>query len=313
MALREFGLVAEQRREPLESRSGAGVHPVRTAEGEAAYLKVVPRGSGARVLADARRELRFYRSLAPVVPVRTPRLLAWSDGGDAGDGVAVLLSSAGESLDVGRWTVDMWTRLGGALAALHGVVPEAPGDWARSDPLLDALAGPPPAEIAEFWGESLPGLPELIAGRAELRELLLSVGATLVHGDCHAGNVVHDAGAPALCDWQAVGIGRPTADLAFLSVRATPSGTVVPGALLDAYLDGRPGDRRALTRALVAEELAVYVFQWPGFAGFNSPAGNEHVRRRARELAARYLGEAAQAQGRRVGPVTLGGAVGAGL
>ncbi|TDC77646.1 hypothetical protein [Streptomyces hainanensis] len=95
--------------------------------------------------------------------------------------------------------------------------------------------------------------------------------------------------SPVLRDWQAVGIGRPTTDLAFPGVRATPSGVVVPRALLDAYLVGRPGDRRALTRALVAEELAVLVFQWPGYAGFNSPAGNENVRRRARAFAARHL------------------------
>lgn len=57
-----------------------------------------------------------------------------------------------------------------------------------------------------------------------------------------------------------------------------------PPDLLDGYLAGRPTDRRALELALVAGELAVLVFQWPPFARFNSAAGNERIRRRARVL-----------------------------
>ena len=46
-------------------------------------------------------------------------------------------------------------------------------------------------------------------------------------------------------------------------LRATPSGTVVPPVLVDAYLENSPYDRHALERAMVAEELATFVFQWP--------------------------------------------------
>ncbi len=101
---------------------------------------------------------------------------------------------------------------------------------------------------------------------------------------------MHSTGSLVFCDWQVVGIGRPVTDLAMLSVRATPTGTAIPRELIDAYLESRPGDRLALERALVAEELAILVFLWPHYARFNSPAGVARVRFRARELAGPYFG-----------------------
>ncbi|MEU4233892.1 phosphotransferase [Nonomuraea sp. NPDC026600] len=148
-----------------------------------------------------------------------------------------------------------------------------------------------------FWAATLPQLSGLIARRAELRDQVSALPPVFVHGDCHTDNIVHAAGSPVFCDWQSTGVGRPVSDLAFLSVRATPSGTVVPRALIDAYLDHSPGDRGLLERALVAEELAILVFLWPPYAAFNSPAGIARVHSRARELAERHLGEAAHEKG----------------
>lgn len=105
----EFRVAVERTGVQAESRSGAGVHAVRTAEGAAAYLKVTPASSGSEALALARRELRFYRGLAPVAPVRTPRLL---DSLEAEDGVAMLLASGGESRAAASWTPGMWADLG---------------------------------------------------------------------------------------------------------------------------------------------------------------------------------------------------------
>ncbi|WP_275415313.1 phosphotransferase [Planotetraspora silvatica] len=118
-----------------------------------------------------------------------------------------------------------------------------------------------------------------------------------VHGDCHTDNIVHATGPPVFCDWQSTGVGRAVSDLAFLSVRATSSGVVVPSALIHAYVDRRPGDHKLLECALVAEELAVLVFLWPPYAAFNSPTGIARVQSRARELAELYLGEAAHERG----------------
>jgi aminoglycoside phosphotransferase (APT) family kinase protein len=185
----------------------------------------------------------------------------------------------------------MWASLGRNLAALHGMrVPEA-GNWDRPDALPEIIAVPSADEVNDFWADALPALPTLMSLRAELRKRIGSLPPVLVHGDCHLDNIVHGTSSPVFCDWQATGIGRPVSDLAFLSVRATPSATPVPRLLVDAYLDNSPHDRRKLESALVAEELATLVFLWPPYAAFNSPAGIERIRRRARDLADRFLAD----------------------
>ncbi|MET7337852.1 phosphotransferase [Nonomuraea sp. NPDC005650] len=286
IAAREFRVVAERRKGGAEARSGAAVHAVRTVDGDAAFLKATPATLGAQALLAARRELRFYRDLAPVVPVRTPRLL---DFLDTESGVAVLLTAAGQPRGSASWTPGMWAELGEDLAALHRMPPPTAGDWNRPDALLDALDSPDPPEHTAFWAAALPQLGDLLTRRAELREEIIALSPTFIHGDCHTDNIVLSASALTFCDWQSTGVGRPVSDLAFLSVRATPSGAVVPRAFIEAYLRHRPCDRRVLERALVAEELAVFLFLWPPYAAFNSEEGIARVHARTRELAERYL------------------------
>jgi hypothetical protein len=90
-----------------------------------------------------------------------------------------------------------------------------------------------------------------------------------VHGDCHTDNIALSGESSVFLDWQGSGIGRPRSDLAFFNARAMPGGVTVPPALLDSYLDGRPEKRRTLELALLAEELAAFVFQWPFFAAWS--------------------------------------------
>src|SRR5689334_20663887 len=102
--MRALQVTPRARSTRLESRSGAGVHPVTTADGSPAFLKL---GTGLR-------ELHFYRDTA--VPVRTPKLLNhWVNGED----VALLLSAEGATVDVIRWTDKVWAELLTGLAALH--------------------------------------------------------------------------------------------------------------------------------------------------------------------------------------------------
>ncbi|MEV0612763.1 aminoglycoside phosphotransferase family protein [Nonomuraea sp. NPDC050404] len=260
-----FGVVPEKSRQQLESRSGADLIPVRTAGGTAAYLKVTPAG--------ARRELRFYRQIARHAPVRTPRLL---DHADTADGVALLLEATGESRDVRSWTQETWRALGRDLAALHGMPLPAGTDWQVSD------ADPDWATIEAFWG------PELLARRAEFCAARSALPQVFMHGDCHTENIAHAGNALVFCDWQAAGIGRPVSDLAFVSVRATPAGVTVPPVFLDAYCEHSPLDRGALERGVMAEELTIFLFQWPHYAAYNTPAGIDRVRRRVRDLGERW-------------------------
>ena len=110
----------------------------------------------------------------------------------------------------------------------------------------------------------------------------------LVHGDCHTGNVLHHDGGLAFVDWQSAGFGRASSDLAFVSVRAIPSGVRVPAALLDEHVRrsqelGVATDP-AFRRTVALEELAILVFQWPSYARWNSDTGIRRVRRRAGRL-----------------------------
>ncbi|MGW4462139.1 phosphotransferase family protein [Micromonospora sp. NPDC004704] len=286
MVLDRFGVVGQASAARIESRSGAGVGAVRTPDGQNAYLKVTPASLGRRALAAARRELAFYRYVAPVAPLRTPRLL---DSIDIEAGVAVLLEAAGETRAVASWTDGMWANLGRELAALHSMPLPEGASWNRPDALHEALTDPDLDGIHAFWADVLPQLADLVARRVELEEHMEALPPVFVHGDCHTDNIVHSADSRVFCDWQAAGIGRAVSDLAFLNVRATPAGVTVPRALIDTYLDHRPYERHTLQRALLAEELAILVFLWPPFAAFNSPAGINRIRRRARELAEQWF------------------------
>lgn len=280
-----FGVVGGLSSTRLESRSGAGVHAVQTTDGRSAYVKVTLATLGSTALAAARRELSFYQDVAPVAPVRTPRLLDWVD---AEDGVALLLEAAGEPHGASSWTSSMWADLGRELAALHDM-PLPKGGWKRPDALHEALADPNLDQIYAFWASVLPQLTDVVARRCEIADQMGVLSPVFIHGDCHTDNIVHSAGSLVFCDWQAAGIGRAVSDLALLSVRVTPAGVTVPRTLMEAYLARGRCERHPLQRALLAEELAILVFLWPPFAAFNSQRGIAHVHRRARKLAERWL------------------------
>ncbi len=265
-----------------DAQSGAGVWLARTAAGDDAYLKVTAAPPGPGDLAAARRELRVYRDLSPTLPVRTPPLLGAQD---SEAGVAVLLGAVGAARPAAEWTEAMWAAVGAALGRLHNIPAPTGAEWAREDSTTAALDHPDQWAVDAFWGGKLADLERIVADGPNLRAAAGVFAPVFVHGDCHAGNVLYDDGAPVFCDWQSAGVGRPASDLAFFSVRATPSGTVVPSGLVEAYLRERRCDRLALHRAMVAEELLVFVFRWPEYAPFNTPPQIARVVRRTRELA----------------------------
>lgn len=285
LAVREFGVTIDHSAAPTDARSGVGVHPARTPDGQAAFLKLTPASLGTQTLDGARREVRFYRQLANEVPVRTPRLLG---AFETGAGVVLLLASAGEQVKAEAWNHPAWTTLGRDLAGLHSVS-VARQDWPRPDLLLDAMSEPVSGAVTRFWGDVLPTLPDLLASRDALCEELGSQPLVLVHGDCHTANIVHGADGLVFCDWQSTGAGRATSDLALLRVRAAPAGVTVPREMMTAYVNERGNDSRELARALILEELAIFVFQWPPFAVYNSPTGIRRVRDRTRHLARKWF------------------------
>lgn len=283
-ALAAFGVTGQDAPGPRSSRSAAAVHAARTAAGQRVFVKITATGQGPDAMAAARRELRFYQHLAPAAPVRTPRLLSALDDDD---GVAILLQAAGTRLPARSWTAAAWAALGSDLAALHTMPCRA---WTRPDPLRRAMTDPQLPAIESFWAADLPVLAETLARRDELGQAMDTPGLVFIHGDCHTDNIVHAADGLVFLDWQQAGLGRPSSDLAFVQVRAMPGGVTAPPALTGAYAAAGQAGRRVLDRALVAEELAIYVFVWPSFAALNSPAANERVRQRARVLCSQWAG-----------------------
>jgi aminoglycoside phosphotransferase (APT) family kinase protein len=293
--LTKFAVVTQESEARLESRSGAGIHAARTADGQDAYLKLSPATQGPDAVAAARRELRFYQHLAATAPVHTPKLL---NSVDTDDGVGMLLEAAGEPVPVGSWTPSMWAALGRELAALHSIPPPKGPSWNRPDALRQALAYPDRPAIEAFWAPVLPRLNEIFSQRTELERWMDALPPVFIHGDCHTDNIVQSSESLVFLDWQMSGIGRPGSDLAFLNVRAMPAGVTTPPELLESYLDGRSYDRRTLELALMAEELAAFVFQWPPFAAYNSPTGIDRVRLRAGALSEQWLDAQDEASGR---------------
>lgn len=282
---REFGISIDALGRQDDARSGAGVHPARTRDGLAAYLKLTPARLGSGMLDSARREVSFYQRLAGQVQVSTPPLLGALDT-DAG--IALLLAAAGTQVNVESWSDQAWAALGRDLARLHAF-PVPAQDRSGQDWLVKSMSEPLSAEITAFWREVLPELPELLASRDAMRAALAAQPVAFIHGDCHTGNIVHGRDGLVFCDWQSAGPGRASADLAHLSVRATPAGVTIPRSMITAYLQGRGSDAADLERALVPAELAVFVFQWPPYAIYNSQAGIERVYRRTRLLARKWL------------------------
>jgi hypothetical protein len=191
------------------------------------------------------RERRFYTELAAGLPVRTPACLAAGDGTNT----PLLLEDLG-GLRRGDQVVGLAhsdaERLVGVLADLHAAHwnrPIAGGEeWLVSlrDPMFAGMlaqlvasglaalreryTGRVPDSIladVEAWG---PRWPEVLARCAEGPQ-------TLVHNDFRLDNMFFAAdGTPVVLDWQLVGVGRGTQDVAYLL-----SGSMQPADLHDGW------------------------------------------------------------------------------
>ena len=269
-------------RDSTYGMSQSQVHIAERKTGETCVLKVTSLRNEDAARAG-RRELDFYRELAERVPIRTPTLF---DDHEDDDVIAMLLSAHGEVVPATSWNGKSWLALAIDLARLHGTVVSEPDRWQVDRTPAQAVIEPDTATIDEFWREDLgPSLDAIMGSRELLVREILQVGPCFVHGDCHTENILHDGSALVWIDWQTTGIGNPALDLAFLNARATPSGSQTPPELLAAYCRERNIDVEQMRRSVLAAELGIFVFEWPPYAQYDSPAGTKRVRRRTRYLA----------------------------
>lgn len=264
--------------------SGAGVYRVR-ADGTDAVLKVTAAGPGQPA---ARRELRFYRTLANQVPVATPTLLRHADDDNV---TAMLLSAHMPARPARDWDLPAWLELASQLAALHSAPLPSDVSWLDT-PWLPRTLDRPPIDSAEaYWSTTVAGhqVRQVLRAPAALGAAVAALPGCLLHGDCHVGNLLAEGSHLVWADWQVVGVGSPAVDLAFLWSRAYADGADPPyGAMVDAYAARRGIDRDLLRRALIAAELGVLLFGWPAYAARRTRAERDRLTRRLAHLVERW-------------------------
>lgn len=273
-------------REFTHGMSGSQVYVARQEDGRACVLKVTSlrRDNDARA---GHRELAFYRDLAERLPIRTPTLL---DHYADNDVIAMLLSAHGEIGPATSWDRRSWRALAVDLARLHGTAVPEPDRWKVDRSPFHALREPDMPVVDGFWRQDLASsLDAIIESRELLEQEILQAGKCFIHGDCHTENILRENGALIWIDWQSARLGNPAMDLAFLEARATPSGARIPPELLVTYCSERDKDPERMRRSVIAAELSIFIFEWPPYASFNSPAGTRRVRHRTRYLAERWI------------------------
>lgn len=245
----------------------------------------------------ARAEVGFYRDVAPEAPLsiptchaaratRTDFLLVLEDVSSR----PASFSHLGDDLPAPQVAEVL-----AQLARLHGAYWGDPrlrsGAWPWCRPLVPrfeatagALVAPALGRIgARRAGGALPGdlrrvLLRYGAHRSALRRRLDCGTPTLLHQDCHPGNLAFaEDGSAVVCDWQLTRAGPWAADVAYLvaTAMAVEERRAHDAALLAGYLDhlvdagGRPPGAAEAKRAFAANlvyplEAMVVTLAFPG-------------------------------------------------
>lgn len=267
--------------------SGSSVYRLALDDGEGMVLKVSP----GHLSEGANRELHFYREVGDGLPLRTPCLIA---GATTRNLTCILLSAADQSPPARDWTDRRWVQAARQLGRLHH--PEVVSRIGRHS-WLSRRPRPTSAQASErdrarrLWRElgryevARPLLEDL----GQLAGALEAVPACLLHGDCHAGNLLVDPvdGELVWTDWQEVGLGHGPEDLALLWQRGEFDGGTPPRReMLAAYAAARgTPDDHTLRRAAIGAEIRLALLSWPPFLSGAAPSRREIIYRRLAALA----------------------------
>ena len=273
--------------------SGSYTYRLWGAEGQC-VLKVAQPASPPYVRRRARREIKFYRTLASALPLRVPRMLA-SALGRADSGCALLLAACERPLGPFAWRDADYLELAGQLARLHAAF------WGRADQLAHWQWLRPPAKITQMdlrrarqawraiWDQPQNAdilsaarrqrFRRLLAQIADVPRLTAGLPLTLCHNDCHIDNLLREAGGGLVwADWQEVGAGYGPDDLSFFIQRATAAGARPPvKAMVDEYcqqlaaLIGGRVAADAVRRHMATFELRTRLVYWPAYLASAAP------------------------------------------
>jgi aminoglycoside phosphotransferase (APT) family kinase protein len=211
---------------------------VGTALPQSLIAKLPPADPGLRAQLQAMgffdREVRFYRTLAQVTPVRTPTCYLAEADPDTGDALLLLedLHPARNGDSVAEGTVEDVTAVLVALAALHARWWEDPAvrdqPWTRLPSMLA------PAAVTEVFERSWPSFLSRLSPSADVdvsatktwissrlndaaTTLFENGPRTLIHNDVQGDNLFfsHDPTRPVIfIDWQLMTCGRGVIDVA---------------------------------------------------------------------------------------------------
>lgn len=196
------------------------------------FVKLPPFDAAQRRMVEVtdmgRKEARFYAELAPAFPVRIPQPLHAAYGDAGGEYIMVLedLLGAGcsipkpddpEALDHARQVVV-------GQARVHAHFWESPRfdrdlSWIRP-PLRSEIGTRLVEKALGMFGEQMPPVfTELgrtyIDHHEAVSDLWEEGETTLVHGDCHIGNLFLDSGKIGFLDWAVMSRGPGIRDFAY--------------------------------------------------------------------------------------------------
>jgi len=207
---------------------------------ERVFAKLPPSDATQRSMVDAtdmgRREARFYAGLARVVPSRVPAAL-WSGWGDRSSQYLMLLedlAAAGCDFPLSNdpAILDFTRALVDELASLHGKF----ADWPRTARAFDWVESP----MRNGWGRMLvqagldafrdssppefTAIGEIYVAQMEAFNDWMDAGPhTLIHGDCHLGNLFRDRGRPGFLDWACLAHAPGLRDVAYFLCNSLPT------------------------------------------------------------------------------------------
>ena len=211
-----------------------------TALPERVFVKLPPSDATQRSMVDAtdmgRREARFYAGLSREVPVRVPGAI-WSGWGDESSQYLMLLEDLAASgcdfplsndpaiLDFARALMDELARLHGHFAGWSRFARAHPwvdqtmrNEWGRMlvQAGLDTFRDASPPEFAAIG--------EIYVAHMEAWNDWLDRGPhTLIHGDCHLGNLFRDGTRPGFLDWACLAHAPGMRDVAYFLTNSLPT------------------------------------------------------------------------------------------
>jgi Ser/Thr protein kinase RdoA (MazF antagonist) len=261
--------------------------------GEELVLKVTSMESERSVRERAQRELSFYQTVIPRLPLRAPHVLAHLC--DARE-IALLLTAYEPSAPPMQWQEGQYLKVAKQLAQLHAsfwkkTEQVAQFSWLRQQQwTLSALQM---QQVTQQW-QALRNDPRfqllippsryqrvvsLLSLMGGVKSLLTSFPLTVCHGDCHIDNLLRDGqGQLVWADWQEVRVGPGPMDLSFFCQRAFQAGGMVPlEAMISTYHQQLEAETREqlpfalLTEMLDALELRAWLLDWPAYLIHVSP------------------------------------------